>query len=197
MDRNPPGQNHGTGLVHGILRGIVWIGRAAAWLLIPILALVLTSVVLSAAKVGIIFQWEKDIFLFGSKLTLSSLGDLQWHMFGIMLMLSLAGALVSDAHVRVDFLRQHMSDRQRSYIDLFGHLVFLTPLCAVIVLHGYGFTMRSFGLGEGSNYDGLYDRFVLKAFIPIGFGMLLIAGLGLAFLRARDLLRKTGDGRHD
>ena len=27
--------------------------------------------------------------------------------------------------------------------------------------------------------DGLYDRFVLKAFIPIGFGLMLFAGLGL------------------
>ena len=58
-----------------------------------------------------------------------------------------------------------------------------------MVWHGYDFTTRSFAMGEGSNYDGLYDRFVLKASIPIGFSLLLFAGLGLAFVRLRELLR--------
>jgi TRAP-type mannitol/chloroaromatic compound transport system permease small subunit len=113
MDAPKSSSIRGDGFVHTVLLGIVWIGRAAAWLLIPIFCLILAGVVLSAAKVGIIFRWEHDIFLFGSKLTLSSLGDLQWHLFGTMLMLSMAGTLVSDNHVRVDFLRQNMSERQK------------------------------------------------------------------------------------
>ena len=117
-------------------------GQAAAWLIIPILALVLIGVLLSAAKVGIIVRWENDVFLLGSKLTLASIGDLQWHLFGIMLMLTLAGALVSDRHVRVDFLRQHMSARQKNVIDLVGHLVFLLPFCAIVIYHGYDFMIE-------------------------------------------------------
>lgn len=178
-----------------MLRIIAWIGQAAAWLILPILVLVLISVTLSAAKVGIILQWESGVFLFGSKLTLASLGDLQWHLFGIMLMLTMAGALVGDAHVRVDFLRQHMSERLKCVMDLFGHLVFLLPFAAVIVWHGYGFALRSFDLGEGSGYDGLYDRFVLKAFIPIGFSLLAIAGVGLAVLRLRELITGKPESR--
>ena len=197
MDTQWSSPDRGNGPVHTILRGIVWIGQAAAWIIVPILALVLISVVLSAAKVGTIVRWESDVFLFGSKLTLSSLGDLQWHLFGIMLMLTMAGALVSDSHVRVDFLRQNMSERQKNIVDVIGHVLFLLPLCAIIVLHGYDFTLRSFTMGEGSNYDGMYDRFVLKAFIPIGFGLMLVAGVGLIVLRLRNLLKKekgkTGD----
>ena len=104
MDDSKVNLVRGQGIVHTVLQGIVWIGSFAAWLLLPILLLILAGVVLSAAKVGTILSWENDIFLFGSKLTLSSLGDLQWHLFGIMLMLSMAGTLVSDKHVRVDFL---------------------------------------------------------------------------------------------
>lgn len=189
MDTQAKEPELGTGPVQAVLRSIAWIGRAAAWLIVPILVLVLIGVTLSAMKVGTIVEWERDVFLFGSKLTLASLGDLQWHLFGIMLMLTMAGALVTNNHVRVDFLRQHMSDSLKRVVDLAGHILFLLPLAVVVVWHGYDFTTRSFAMGEGSNYDGLYDRFVLKASIPIGFSLLLLAGLGLAFVRLRELLR--------
>ncbi len=190
MDPDPREPDVRQGLVQAVLHGIAWIGRAAAWLILPILALVMVGVTLSALKVGTIADWDRDVFLFGSKLTLASLGDLQWHLFGMMLMFTMAGALVTNSHVRVDFLRQHMSAKTKRLIDLLGHVVFLLPLVTVVVLHGYDFTVRSFSMGEGSNYDGLYDRFVLKAAIPIGFTLLGLAGLGLSILRIKELLRR-------
>ena len=195
MDTQQSAPDRANGFIHTILRGIVWIGQAAAWLLLPILLLVLASVMLSAAKVGTIARWDTDVFLFGSKLTLASLGDLQWHLFGVMLMLTMASALVSDSHVRVDFLRQHMSERTKDIIDLIGHLILLLPLCAIVILHSYDFAFRSFSIGEGSDYDGLYDRFVLKAFMPIGFLLLFIAGAGLSILKLRALV--AGKGKAD
>lgn len=190
MDTRPSDPNRGTGPVHTVLRGIVWIGQAAAWLIVPILVLVLIGVTLSAAKVGTIVRWENDVFLFGSKLTLASIGDLQWHLFGIMLMLTMAGAIVSDRHVRVDFLRQHFREKTKNIIEVIGFLGLLAPLCVIVVLHGYDFTVRSFNMGEGSDYDGMYDRFVLKAFVPIGFGLMLIAGAGLTIQKIRILFGK-------
>ncbi|MFK7870887.1 MAG: TRAP transporter small permease subunit [Roseobacter sp.] len=190
MESGPRGPKLGVGPVHTVLKGIVWTGRAAAWLLIPILVLVLVSVVLSAAKVGTIVRWENDIFLFGSKLTLSSIGDLQWHLFGMMLMLTMAGAMITDKHVRVDFLRQHMSERTKTIVDIIGHSVLLIPLCAIVTYHGYDFAVRSFAMNEGSNYDGMYDRFFLKSFIPIGFGLMLLAGIGLTLHGLRTVFSK-------
>jgi len=181
----------GSGPVHAVLRFIVWTGRAAAWLILPILVLVLIGVSLSAAKVGTIVSWDSDVFLFGSKLTLASIGDLQWHLFGIMLMLTLAGAMVSDSHVRVDLLRQHMSERAKALVDVVGHLIFLLPFATVVIWHGFDFALRAFNLGEGSDYDGLYDRYVLKAFIPIGFSLLAAAGVGLLIVRLRQVFRKS------
>jgi TRAP-type mannitol/chloroaromatic compound transport system permease small subunit len=189
-DSRPGDPDLGTGPVRTVLKGIVWIGRSAAWLLVPILALVLISVALSAAKVGTIVRWESDIFLFGSKLTLSSVGDLQSHLFGIMLMLTMAGAIVTDSHVRVDFLRQHMTERTKAIVDIVGHVMLLIPLCAIVTYHGYDFTVRSFNMDEGSNYDGLYDRFFLKAFIPIGFSLMLLAGVALTMRGMRTLFTK-------
>ena len=180
----------GAGPVQAMLKAIAWVGRAAAWLIIPILVLVVLGVGFSALKVGTILAWDGDVFLFGSKLTLASLGDLQWHLFGIMLMMTMASTLVTNNHVRVDFLRQHMSNTLKRWVDLVGHLLFLMPLALVVIWHGYDFTLRSFSMGEGSNYDGLYDRFVLKASIPIGFSLLGLAGMGLAFVRLRELLQR-------
>ena len=190
MDTPQSDPNRGIGPVHTVLRGIVWIGQAAAWLIVPILVLVLIGVTLSAAKVGTIVRWEDDVFLFGSKLTLASIGDLQWHLFGIMLMLTMPAAIVKDRHVRVDFLRQRFSEKAKNIIEVIGFFVLLAPLCYIVVLHGYDFTLRSFTMGEGSDYDGMYDRFVLKAFVPIGFGLMLVAGLGLTIQKLRILYGK-------
>ena len=197
MDVSKGNPVRGQGIIHTVLQGIVWIGSFAAWLLLPILLLILAGVVLSAAKVGTIFSWENDIFLFGSKLTLSSLGDLQWHLFGIMLMLSMAGTLVSDKHVRVDFLRQNMSQKHKTIIVLLGHVVFLLPLCGIVAFHGYDFTIRSWNMNEGSNYDGLYNRFILKSFIPIGFFMLFLAGIGLILRDLNALFRSKDEVTDD
>ena len=105
----------------------------------------------------------------------------------------MAGTLVSDNHVRVDFLRQNMSQKQKKTVDVLGHVVFLLPLCAIVAFHGYDFTMRSWNMNEGSNYDGLYNRFLLKSFIPIGFFLLFLAGLGLTLQNLHALFRSKDE----
>ena len=43
----------------------------------------------------------------------------------------------------------------------------------------------------------MYDRFFLKAFIPIGFGLMLLAGVGLTVRNLRDLFAKESGQAHD
>jgi TRAP-type mannitol/chloroaromatic compound transport system permease small subunit len=109
----------------------------------------------------------------------------------------MAGTLVSDKHVRVDFLRQNMSQKHKTIVDLLGHVVFLLPLCGIVAFHGYDFTIRSWNMNEGSNYDGLYNRFILKSFIPIGFSMLFLAGLGLILRDLNALFRSKHEATDD
>lgn len=180
--------NRSESPIYIVLNGIVWIGQTAAWLIIPILILVLMGVTLSAAKIGTIYRWETDLVLFGSKFTLASIGDLQWHLFGVMLMLSLAATIIKDRHVRVDFLRQNFSQKTKDIIDIIGHLTLLIPLCVIVILHSYEFTERSFLMDEGSDYDGLYDRFILKSFIPIGFTLICASAVCLVILKLYNLV---------
>lgn len=162
-----------------VLKGIVWVSEIAAWLIIPIVLIVALSVSASLLDIGKITEWKDDILLFGSRLTSASLGDLQWHLFGLMLMLNIAGGLVTDSHVRVDFLRQGMSSRTKRIIDIVGHIIFLLPFCYVVVDHGWDSMTRAIRIDEGSDYDGLYDRFLIKSTIPIGFSLLMAAGVFL------------------
>tara|TARA_B110000902_G_scaffold254376_1_gene318322 strand:+ start:132 stop:722 length:591 start_codon:yes stop_codon:yes gene_type:complete len=175
------------GLIQTILDGIVWVSQLAAWLVILIIAIVLLSVLVSILDIGKIVEWESDVILFGERLTGASLGDLQWHIFGLMLMLTMAGALITDSHVRVDFFRQSMSRRKKRLVDIFGHLFFLIPFCYVAVVHGWAFTARALRLDEGSDYDGLYDRFLIKGTIPLGFALLLIAAVLLVIQNIQQL----------
>lgn len=179
--------NRQRGLIQSILNGIVWVGQLAAWLIIPIIAIVLLSVLFSILDIGKIAEWKNEVMLFGDRLTVASLGDLQWHLFGLMLMLTMAGAVITNSHVRVDFLRQNMSQRKKRLVDLFGHVVFLIPFCYVVLVQSWDFTMRALRLGEGSDYDGLYDRFLIKGAIPLGFALLLIAGVLLVIQNIQKL----------
>lgn len=172
-----------------VLKGIVWVGDIAAWLIIPIVFLVGLSVLASLFDIGKIAEWQNEILLFGSRLTSASLGDLQWHLFGLMLMLTIAGGLVTDSHVRVDFLRQGMSSRTKRIIDTIGHIIFLLPFCYVVVDHGWSSAERALRIGEGSDYDGLYDRFLIKSTIPIGFSLLMAAGVFLIINNVKRLIK--------
>ena len=65
MDPQTHIPDRGDSPIHPILAGIVWVGRAAAWLIVPIFVIVLISVVLSASKIGVIMRWENDVFVLG------------------------------------------------------------------------------------------------------------------------------------
>ncbi|MDD1794057.1 TRAP transporter small permease subunit [Enterovibrio makurazakiensis] len=177
------------GITQTVLKGIVWVSEIAAWLIIPIVFLVGLSVLASLLDIGKIAEWKDDILLFGSRLTSASLGDLQWHLFGLMLMLTIAGGLVTDSHVRVDFIRQNMSSRTKRIVDTIGHIIFLLPFCYVVVDLGIDSTARALRIDEGSDYDGLYDRFLIKSTIPIGFALLMAAGVFLIIKNIKRLIK--------
>jgi len=141
-----------------------WSGRAVAWL-------VLAMVLVTAYDVAM-----RYLFQAGSV----ALQELEWHLFALLFLLGAAYTLKHDGHVRVDIFynSQWMTDRRRAMIDLFGGLFLLLPFCLMIIISSLPFVANSFGLGEGSpDPGGLPYRFLLKAAIPVGFGLLLLQGV--------------------
>lgn len=154
-----------------------WIGKLNAWLLIPMSIMVIATVVLSQFNLSQLLKWETDLPLLGQQLTVISLVELQWHFFGIFVLVGGSWALQADRHVRVDLLYVRFSPLWRNVVNLIGDLAFLLPFCAVIFWFSLALVKRSYLAGEGSDYDALTDRYLIKSILPIAFGFLFLNGL--------------------
>lgn len=147
------------------------------------LILLLTIVVLVAivgAQMGVseIASWTSSIPLFGKQLTMTGIGELQWHLFSLLIMMSGAYALKEDRHIRVDVISIRFSRRTQLVIDVAGDLFLLLPFFALLAWYSLAFTQMSYDFAEQSNTGGLIDRYLIKAVLPIGSVLLLIAGAG-------------------
>ena len=143
-----------------------WIGRVTAWLVLVMVLLISYDVAM------------RYLFHSGSV----ALQELEWHVFAIIFLFGAAYTLKHDGHVRVDILyrSRFMSARRRAWVDLVGTLVFLIPFCLLVISGSLPFVGNSFAMSEGSpDPGGLPYRYLLKAAIPLAFGLLLMQGLSL------------------
>lgn len=106
-----------------------------------------------------------------------ALQELEWHLISPIALIGLSYTMKHRADVRVDFLYERFSWRVRAFIDLVGAL--LTLAVAVIITYlSISYVQQSYMLNEGSpDPGGLPMRYLLKAFIPLGFGLLALQGL--------------------
>jgi TRAP-type mannitol/chloroaromatic compound transport system permease small subunit len=139
-------------------RVTAFIGRQLRWL-------ILAAVVVSAANAVIrkMFDTSSNAWL-----------ELQWYLFGAVFMLAAAYVLQINAHVRIDAVSSHFTKRTRDWIDLFGHIFFLLPLCLLMVQLGGPFFLEAFRDGEMSNNAGGLVVWPTKFFIFAGFVLLLL-----------------------
>ncbi|WP_322997599.1 TRAP transporter small permease subunit [Castellaniella sp.] len=137
------------------------VGQAVTWL-------ILLAVLVSAtnATVRKVFNLSSNAWL-----------ELQWYLFGGVFLLAAGYTLLKNEHVRVDVLASHFSRRTQLLIEIFGVLFFLLPMAGLIMWLSWPFFMDSFvNLEQSSNAGGLV-RWPAKILIPIGFALLVAAGL--------------------
>lgn len=161
-------------------------GRLVGWLLLPLILFVCLAVWAAQTGRNAFFTWQGDVFLLGDGITVNTLIDAQWHVFAVLVLFGGALAFRDNTHVSVDFLSSLLRPRTRLIIRVLGDLFFVLPFCAIIVWFGTKFAMTAFTSGEGSNYGGLMDRWVIKACVPTGFFLLGLAAVTRAL---RDVLR--------
>ena len=63
----------------------------------------------------------------------NALLEAQWYMFAGMVLLGAPFTLKLNEHVRVDLLYGMASPRARLWIDIFGTIFFLLPICAILI----------------------------------------------------------------
>ncbi len=106
------------------------------------------------------------------------LDEIQWHFYGLVTMVGISYALVTDSHVRVDLLHMQLTRRAQRVIEVIGILTLLVPFIYLMVDQGYDYFYESWRVNERSDSPtGLAARWALKSVIPISFVLLALAAL--------------------
>lgn len=173
-----------------ILAGL-WVGRLTSWLVLPIIAVVLLTVVMNALGMNELARWQDRVFLLGRALTINSVIDMQWHLYGILMLFGATYALHTNSHVRVDFIYERFSPRTRLIVELIGHLLLLIPFCWIVAEMNWPQVRMSFMSGEQSNYGGLTHRYLIKGALPIALGFLALNAFARCLSTVAALLDPT------
>lgn len=141
-----------------------WTGRVSAWLVLLLVLLIGCDVTMR----------------YLANTSFVAVQELEWHLFALIFLLGAAYTLKHDDHVRVDvwYQARRAGPRYRAWVNLLGSLLFLLPLCVLIISSSWPFVANAYASLEGSpDPGGLPYRWLLKAAIPLGFFLLLLQGV--------------------
>jgi TRAP-type mannitol/chloroaromatic compound transport system permease small subunit len=148
------------------------IGKFIRWL-------VLASVLISAGNAIIrkVFNISSNGFL-----------EIQWYLFAGVFLLGSGFAFMRNVHVRIDFISGKLSKRTNTVIDILGIVIFIIPLCLIMVWLSWPLFSTALATGEMSQNAGGLIRWPAYLLMPLGFGLLLLQSLSelvkrIAFLK--------------
>ena len=157
-------------------KGVDWfnaqVGRYIRWL-------VLAAVLISAGNAIM-----RKLFSISSNAML----EIQWYLFAGVFMLGAGYAFLRNVHVRIDFVSGKLSKRTNAIIDALGIVIFLIPLCLILIRLSWPFFYNAWVTGEMSQNAGGLIRWPVLALVPLGFSILLLQAFSelikrIAFLR--------------
>ena len=153
-----------TRLVLGIDAVVRVFGVLAAW----------TCVVLVLLVAGDVFA--RYLFRTGAVWA----QELQWHLISPIALFGMSYALLCGEQVRVDVFYDRFPTAVQRWIEVLGGILMIA-LGVILMRLSLPWVEMSYNRGEGSpNPGGLPYRYVLKAFLPLGFGLLALQGLAHA-----------------
>ncbi len=160
-----------TRVIGNILDASGWLAKGCALALVVLVtANVLARYLFSAGNVG--------------------LQELEWHLISPIALLGMSYALHHGEHVRVDVFYERMSPSLQAVVDIATALLTLA-ISVYLAWVAVPYVYSAFAMGQGSpDPGGLPHRFLLKAFIPIGFGLLALQAIN-ALLAAAARLRSA------
>ncbi len=149
------------------------VGMAGGWLILPLIVVIMFDVVtrkISFLRIGmseLSWYWLIEPI---------KLQDLEWHLHGVMLLLSFGFGYLVNAHVRVDIFREKLSAKGQANVELWGLLIFAVPYLATVLYYAFIFVYASYTQGEGSeSLTGIPMRYIVKSFTVIGFVLAIFA----------------------
>jgi TRAP-type mannitol/chloroaromatic compound transport system permease small subunit len=160
-------------------------GVVATWLVL-LASLVSAFNALFRYSIGSIIYLDAKLRVFGGGLGFlldlyrnnsNTLRDVQLVMFAGMVMLGSSWTLRMNEHVRVDLVYGSVGYAKRNWIDLTGGLLFLVPMCIVLIYFSWPWFLESWTGNEMSANAGGLPRWPFKMFLPLGFALLLLQGV--------------------
>lgn len=151
-----------TAISQALDAGLILLGKAASWLWL--------------AVVGIIIYAVVGRYAFGSGSV--TLEEWQWHIAGAAWLIGLSYTLATDDHVRVDVLHERFSLRTKAWIELFGLLFLLLPFLGFASWEAVPYFHSSYLQDETSQAPaGLPNRWILKGVMALAFLLLIVGAL--------------------
>ncbi len=107
----------------------------------------------------------------------NALLEIQWYLFGFVVLMGASHTLQRNEHVRVDLIYGNVSERARLVIDTIGFLFFLIPAALYLAWMCWPFFALSWHQGEMSQNSGGLIRWPIKLVLVAGFLMLALQGI--------------------
>lgn len=167
-----------------------WALNVFAFCIIALMLAVAVQVFANLFDINPLMRFDRTLFWLGDAVTLNSLLDLQWHLLAVVALLPAGLVWLQDRHVRVDFLYSRMAPRQKTAVDLVGHVLFAAPFLLLAAPAAWDFAARALASGEGSRNGGLNDLWLIKSALPLGLALLGAAVLWEAARLLRELARR-------
>lgn len=158
-------------------RTVARLGRATAWL-------TLLLVLMVAADVLLRYIWR-----------ISSVAgqELEWHVLAVIALMGASYTLQQGEHVRVDIFYQHYSLRVKRWMDVLMPALVVVPSMLFIAWLSLSFVGMSWEVGEGSpDPGGLPARYVIKAFVTVGFLLVALQGIAMTLYGITQLRQTEG-----
>jgi len=102
--------------------------------------------------------------------------EVQWYLFAAAFLVAAGYTLLNQEHVKIDVVLHRLPKRAQIWVDIFGFVFFLTPMCGAVLLFGTPFFLQGFHSGEMSQNAGGLVRWPVYLMMPLGFGLLLLQG---------------------
>ena len=152
-----------------------WIGKSFAWLLLIMVILTCIIVVLRYLfNIG--FIWMQELVRF---------------CYAMVFLACAAYTLAEDEHVRVDIIYSNLSNKSKSIINIIGSIIFVIPVCLVIIYYSFNYVVNSWAQLEGSLEErGLHAVYILKSFIWIFAIMLIFQSLSIIYTNLYNIRKK-------
>ena len=103
--------------------------------------------------------------------------EIQWYLFAGMVLFGGPYTLKVNEHVRVDLFFSMVAERTRIWIDIMGCLVFLLPICVILVYFTWPWFVDSWRIDETSSNAGGLVRWPVKLILPVGFALMALQGI--------------------